>query len=96
MRQSYRQLSFAHSLEIRSSGPFLPSGLSHHGKSVARDTPMMLFWRNEWSLRLLVVLRVCTKRDQSGVGTNEAGDHQPGHGEGDKSLAAGMSALKIA
>lgn len=41
-------------------------------------------------------IRVCTERDQSGSGTSEPGDHNPGHSEVDKSLTAGVRALKIA
>ena len=52
-----------------------------------------------YTYRFLVYLnlvRVCTERGQSGSGASEPEDHQPKHGEGDKSLTAGVDALKIA
>ena len=43
-----------------------------------------------------VELRGCIERDQSGSGSSEPLDHDPGHGKVDKTLTAGMGALEIA
>jgi hypothetical protein len=46
--------------------------------------------------RIVRFLRVCIERGQSGSCTGEPRDHEPGHGKVDKSLTAGVRALKIA
>ena len=42
------------------------------------------------------LVRVCTERGQSGSNASEPSDHQPAHSQIDKSLTAGVCALKIA
>ena len=43
-----------------------------------------------------MIIRACAERLQLETEANKSGEHQPGHGEIDKRLAAGMRALKIA